>query len=679
MAALTAPLVSLENVSKAYATTVVLDGVSLGVAAGERIGVVGRNGGGKTTLLRMLTGAEAPDAGRVARTGGLRIGYVDQRGDPPGEHRARRRPGRVRRRSTSGPATPRSARCSAGSGCRRIGLDAPVEPAVRRRAAPGRAGRGRWSPAADLLVLDEPTNHLDVEGVAWLAEHLQGRAAAALVVVTHDRWFLDAVCDADLGGRRRHGAAGTTAATPRTCWPGPSGPGRRAASEGRRQNLLRKELAWLRRGPPARTSKPRFRIEAAQALIADEPPPRDSTPAAGVRRRAGSARACTTSRTSRVAVGDAHPARPRDLALGPGDRVGVVGVNGAGKTTCCGCCSAGCSRTAGRSGSARPSGAGYLSQEVAELPAGAAGAGGGRGDRPDRPTSAAWSCPPSSWPSGSASAAHRQWTPVADLSGGERRRLQLLRLLMAEPNVLLLDEPTNDLDTDTLAALEDLLDSWPGTLRRGQPRPVPGRAGLRLGGRAARRRLAGRAARRGRGVPGRAAGPPGRPRPPGRRPARRAQGDTRADARAARRELIRLERRIATLERQEAQLHEQLAEHATDYERVLELDTRLRAVGGGEGRGRVGLAGAGGDRGADGALEVRSVRSATDGVPAMSMLGLTTLPVNHPPAPGLPGRRPDRRRAAGRVRRRSASSSPATCSARRRAPRSARSAWSRAW
>src|SRR6185369_6548247 len=309
MAALTAPLVSLENVSKAYATTVVLDGVSLGVAAGERTGVVGRNGGGKTTLLRILTGQERPDSGRVARTGDLRIGYVDQRADPPG-------------------STVRD-EVLGGLGLTRIGLNSSVERlsgGERRRVALAAALVAR----SDLLVLDEPTNHLDVEGVAWLAEHL-GARREAVVVVTHDRWFLDEVTDQTWavgdGTVRRYDGGYSAYVLARA-----ERARQAAASEARRQNLLRKELAWLRRGPPARTSKPRFRIEAAQALIADEPPPRDSTRLhAFATRRLGKSVYDVEDVT--LALGDRTLLRHVTWRLGPGDRVAVVGVNGAGKTT----------------------------------------------------------------------------------------------------------------------------------------------------------------------------------------------------------------------------------------------------------------------------------------------------------------------------------------------------------
>ena len=571
MAAVTAPLVSLENVSKAYATTVVLDGVSLGVAAGERTGVVGRNGGGKTTLLRILSGLEEPDSGRVARTGGLRVGYVDQRTDPPGSTvRDVVLAGYGQVHEWAGDAAVREV--LGGLGLPRIGLDAPVDRlsgGERRRVALAAGLVAR----ADLLVLDEPTNHLDVEGVAWLAEHLKGRREA-LVVVTHDRWFLDEVSEQTWevgdGTVRRYDGGYSAYVLARA-----ERARQAAASEARRQNLLRKELAWLRRGPPARTSKPRFRIEAAQALIADEPPPRDSTRLqAFATRRLGKSVYDVEDVT--LALGDRTLLDHVTWRLGPGDRVALVGVNGAGKTTLLRLLLGRQQPDRGAVRVGRTVRAGYLSQDVAELPeqlrlleaveqvARTANLGG-------------IDLSASQLAERFGFGASRQWTPVADLSGGERRRLQLLRLLMAEPNVLLLDEPTNDLDTDTLTALEDLLDTWPGTLvvvshdrylvervcdsvvallGDGSLAALPGGVEDYL----ARRR----AAREDAAAP---------------TAARRAQGDTRAEARATRRELVRLERRIATLEREEARLHEQLARHATDHERVLELDTRLREIG----------------------------------------------------------------------------------------------------
>ena len=564
------PLVTLESVGKAYGTTVVLHSVSLGVAAGERIGVVGRNGGGKTTLLRLLSGREQPDSGRVATAGGLRIGYVDQRTEPPA--------GTVRDAVLSaygqvhewaGDAAVREV--LDGLGLPSIGLDAPTDRlsgGERRRVALAAALVAR----RDLLVLDEPTNHLDVDGVAWLAAHLKGRREA-LVVVTHDRWFLDEVCgqtwEVGDGMVRRYDGGYSAYVLARA-----ERARQAAAAETRRRNLLHKELAWLRRGPPARTSKPRFRVEAAQALIADEPPPRDSTRLlAFATRRLG--RSVYDVEDVTVRLGDRVLLDDVTWRLGPGDRVAVVGMNGSGKTTLLRLLLGDLTPDAGQVQTGQTVRVAYLSQEVSELPVDrrlleAVEQVGGRANLGGVELTA------SQLAERFGFGRERQWTPVADLSGGERRRLQLLRLLMAEPNVLLLDEPTNDLDVDTLTALEDLLDTWPGTLvvvshdryfvervcdsvvallGDGSLAALPGGVQEYLGRRRASRATA--------------------PRLAGDR---QRGGDTRAEARAARRELTRLERRIAELDRREAALHGELAEHATDHVRVSQLDAELRVV-----------------------------------------------------------------------------------------------------
>ena len=579
-----APLVSLESVSKAYATTVVLDRVSLGVGAGERTGVVGRNGGGKTTLLRLLARLEQPDSGRVATAGGLRVGYVDQRTEPPGATvREAVLAGYGAVHEWAGDAAVRAV--LDGLGLPRIGLDTPtarLSGGERRRVALAAALVAR----SDLLVLDEPTNHLDVEGVGWLAAHLTGRREA-LVVVTHDRWFLDEVSaqtwEVGDGTVRRYDggySAYVLARAERTR--------QAAAAEARRQNLLRKELAWLRRGPPARTSKPRFRIEAAQALIADEPPPRDGTRLrAFATRRLG--RSVYDVEDVTLRLGDRTLLDGVTWRLGPGDRVAVLGANGSGKTSLLRLLLGELRADRGRVRTGQTVRAGYLSQEARDLPGelrvlsaveqiGLVASLGGV-ELSASQLAERFGFGASRLPSGPAQSSRGAsiWTPVSALSGGERRRLQLLRLLMAEPNVLLLDEPTNDLDTDTLAALEDLLDSWPGTLvvvshdryliERVCDTVVAllgdGRLAMLPGGVAdylARRRAA-------------------RAEEPAVAGGRQRGGDTRADARAARRELARLERRIATLQARELALHGKLAEHATDHVRVAALDAELRSVG----------------------------------------------------------------------------------------------------
>jgi ATP-binding cassette subfamily F protein uup len=573
-----ANLVNLENVSKGYGTTSVLEAVSLGVGDRDRIGVVGRNGGGKSTLLRMITGAEPPDSGRSTATGGLRIATVDQAGHLDSGATVRDLVvGDAAEHVWAGDAAVREV--LSGLGLAALGLDTLVD-----RMSGGERRRVSLAAAlvtdSDLLVLDEPTNHLDIEGVTWLAEHLN-RRRGALLAVTHDRWFLDAVCTrtwevVDGSVRSFDGgyAAYVLARAERDR--------QASASEARRQNLLRKELAWLRRGPPARTSKPKFRIEAAEALIADVPPVRSAV----------ELRALSAKRLGRtvydvedvtLSVGSGDDARTLFAGatwhVGPGDRIGIIGVNGSGKTHLLRLLAGELEPEAGKVVIGQTVRVGYLSQNVTELPSQL---------RVIEAVTEVRSTAVLDGVEQSASqlaerfgfANERQWTPVSDLSGGERRRLQLLRLLLSQPNVLLLDEPTNDLDTDTLAELEDLLDSWAGTLvvvshdryliervcdstvallGDGSIAALPGGVDEYLRRRAADLRAAEQA---GRPAPGKSAGKPAR----------------KSDPRAARKELARLEREISKLDRREAELHQALAEHATDYTRISSLDAELRGV-----------------------------------------------------------------------------------------------------
>ncbi|MEU4842088.1 ABC-F family ATP-binding cassette domain-containing protein [Nocardia testacea] len=465
-------LINLEQVSKSFGITPLLDGVSLGVHSGDRIGVVGLNGGGKTTLLEVLTGIEEPDSGRVSRLGGLRMAVVTQRGVlPEGATVGDVVLAGLADDAPTGDlaehewaADPRIRSVLDGIGIADLGLDTSVtnlSGGERRRVALAAA----LVRELDLLVLDEPTNHLDVEGVEWLAEHLLARRSA-LVVVTHDRWFLDTVATRTwevVGGRVETYEGGygdwIFARAERA---------RQAdATEARRRNLARKELAWLRRGPQARTSKPRYRVEAAEALIADVPPPRDSV----------SLTAFAKKRLGRVVIEleDATLATPdgrelvRDLTwrLAPGERVGLVGVNGSGKTTLLRALAGDVDPVSGKRIQGQTVRIGWLRQELDDLPTDmrvleavqqiamriTLGEGGKALELSAGQLAERLGFTPA-----------RQRTPVRDLSGGERRRLQLTRILMAEPNVLLLDEPTNDLDIDTLQQLEDLLDNWAGTL-----------------------------------------------------------------------------------------------------------------------------------------------------------------------------------------------------------------------
>ena len=456
-----ANLINLETVTKSFGLKTLLDNVSLGVQTGDRIGIVGVNGGGKTTLLEVLTGIEEPDSGRVYHNSGLRMAVVTQRFDLDESITiadAVIKPLGLETYEWASNAKVRDV--LGGLGIVELGLDTVVG-----QLSGGERRRVNLAAAlvqdVDLVVLDEPTNHLDVEGVQWLASHLLARKVA-VIVVTHDRWFLDTIAtltwevhdgqvDSYDGGYNDWTFARAERA-------------RQAdAMEQRRQNLARKELAWLRRGAPARTSKPRYRIEAAEALIADVPAPRDTV----------ELMAFSKQRQGRVVIEleDATITTPdgRELVenltwrLAPGQRIGLVGVNGSGKTTLLRTLAGENKLAEGRRIEGQTVRLGWLRQELDDLD-------------PNRRLLDAIEDVATYVHMGkkemSASqlaerlgfSPKRQRTPIGDLSGGERRRLQLTRVLMAEPNVLLLDEPTNDLDIDTLQELESLLDSWPGTL-----------------------------------------------------------------------------------------------------------------------------------------------------------------------------------------------------------------------
>jgi len=582
-------LVNLENVSKSYGTTTVLSGVSLGIARGERIGIVGRNGGGKTTLLRIMTGAESPDSGRATRTGHVRIATVDQSGELPAGSTVRDAfVGDAAEHTWAGDAAVRGV--LDGLGLSSLGLDTPVA-----RLSGGEARRVNLASAlitdADLLVLDEPTNHLDVEAVNWLAYHLLNRKGA-LLVVTHDRWFLDEVCtqtweviDGSVRSFDGGYAAYVLARAERAR--------QDAATEARRQNLLRKELAWLRRGAPARTSKPKFRIAAAEALIADVPEPRSATELRALSaKRLGRTVFDVENVSLSVGSGETQRALLKDVTwhVGPGDRIGVIGVNGSGKTHVLRLLVGEIAPDQGRVVRGQTVRIGYLSQNLGELPEDLRVI---EAVKEVRSTAEVGGVELSATQLAErfGFANNRQWTPVRDLSGGERRRLQLMRLLLTQPNVLLLDEPTNDLDTDTLAALEDLLDSWAGTivvvshdrylvericdstvalLGDGSLAALPGGIEEYL----ARRQAAAVASTAASASAVGSASAARRPTPESAEPA--APSTPKVDARAARKELARLEREIAKLETREATLHAQLAEHATDFEKVSALDSELR-------------------------------------------------------------------------------------------------------
>jgi len=590
-------LISAEKITKAFGERTLLDSVSLGVATGDRIGVVGRNGAGKSTLLALLAGTAEPDSGRIARTAGLRIGFLRQRDEMSG----------TVRQAVFGPGAngtvehvwardPR-ARSVVAELLGGIDLDASVDRlsgGERRRTALASV----LAVERDVLLLDEPTNHLDLEAIDWLGRHLRDRGCA-LIVVSHDRWLLDTACDrmweVDSGSVHAYEggySAYVLAQAERE---------RNAeAVQRRRRSLLRKELAWLRRGPQARSTKPRFRVQAANALIADEPPPRDAVELTSL----------ATARLGKTVI-DVEDvtlwAGPRVLLddvtwqLAPGERAGLVGVNGSGKTSFLRLLDG--SLVPAPAGQAAPGGTGHrggiravgtvvrgktvriahLSQELGELDPARRVLETVQDIRSfvrvgNRDVSASQMLERFGF------RGDQQWTPVGELSGGERRRLQLLRLLMDEPNVLLLDEPTNDLDIETLTELEDLLDGWPGSmtvvshdryfLERVTDHVIAllgdGRLSFLAGG--VSEYLDRVRGTREVSLPAIApAGPAAAGPAPG-------GGLGVAGERAARKELQRLERQIERLSGQEAQLGEQMAQYASDYEKLTEMGAELRSV-----------------------------------------------------------------------------------------------------
>lgn len=588
-------LVNLESVSHAYGPKPLLNDVSLGVEAGERIGVVGRNGGGKTTLMSMIAGQLKPDSGRVTHTRGMRVGFLSQQDDlDPGSP--------VRDLVLGGRAEHEWAGDQAireilGNLIGDLDLDAKagdLSGGERRRTALARL----LIDEHDLIMLDEPTNHLDIEAIAWLAGHLSTRKSA-LVVVTHDRWFLDAVSTRTwevVDGRVERYEGGYAAYV--------LAKAERAriaqAAEERRQNLMRKEIAWLRRGPPARTSKPKFRIDAAQALIANEPPPRESVELVKF----------ATARLGKTVYDledvTLHAGGPGNGPLvldhttwqfGPGDRIGLIGVNGSGKSSLLRLLAGTIEPDSGRVVRGRTVRLAHLSQELAELDPGRRVLETVEEIRKYiQVGKKEWSASQLLERLGFKGDA--QWKVVGDLSGGERRRLQLLRLLMDDPNVLLLDEPTNDLDIETLNELEDLLDGWPGTLilvshdryflERVTDRSVAllgdGKLSFLPGGvdEYLQRRASGAAltARIGSGTPGSlgASGTSGGPQASAPAQPESAPGLSAKEERELRKELNRLERQLDKLGEQESRLHAAMAEAASDYARLGSLDAELREV-----------------------------------------------------------------------------------------------------
>lgn len=458
-----AHLLGAENIRHEFPTKTVFNGITIGVNDGDRIGIVGRNGDGKSTLLKVLAKRLETDEGRVTYRGGLRVGMLDQQDVlDPGLTIGEAVVGDREEHEWAGDAKVRDVIAGLLNDLDWTKQVSQLSGGQRRRVALAALLSREW----DIVMLDEPTNHLDIEGVAWLAQHLKQRwsnAQGGLIVVTHDRWFLDEVCNLTWeihDGVLEPFEGGYAAYILQRNERDRSA----AASEARRQNLLRKELAWLRRGAPARTSKPKFRIDAANELIANEPPARD---AINLRKMATQRLGKDVVDIENMTYAVAGKTLMNNVTwrLGPGDRIGLVGVNGAGKTTLLKLVTGELEPTGGRIKRGKTVNVATLSQDVRELDEFADerifsliareksffvvdGKEVGTGQLVEQ----------------LGFTTEQLQTPISDLSGGQRRRLQFLRLLFGEPNVLILDEPTNDLDTDILAAMEDLLDSWPGTL-----------------------------------------------------------------------------------------------------------------------------------------------------------------------------------------------------------------------
>jgi len=455
-------VVNIEEVSKAFDIRPLLDGVSLGVSEGERIGIVGRNGSGKSTLMKIIAGVEDPDSGRVTKSNAARIGILSQIDTAAADATV----GDVvigNREKHEWASDPQIREIFTGLFG---GFDDHLFERVFSSLSGGEKRRVGLAKLLiddlDLLLLDEPTNHLDVEGVAWLAKHLNNRKDLALLVVTHDRWFLDAVTDRTwevvLGKVEEYDGGYSAFVLAKAERSRQSN-----VLAARRNNLIRKELAWLRRGAPARTTKPKFRVDAANELISAEPAPRDSTELLKFAlNRLGN----TVFELHHALVRAGEKKLIEDLTwnIGPGDRIGIVGVNGSGKTTLMRTLAGLHQLSAGKLVTGITVKTAFLTQHLDELDPEwrlleavekvATHVEIGKG----KTLSASQLCERLGFDRDA------QWTPVGNLSGGERRRLQLTRLLMDSPNVVLLDEPTNDFDIETLTELEDLLDSYGGTL-----------------------------------------------------------------------------------------------------------------------------------------------------------------------------------------------------------------------
>ena len=458
-----AHLLGAEKLHLEFPTRVIFEGVTVGINDGDRIGIVGRNGDGKSTLMKILAGRLEPDSGRVTRSGGLTLGMLDQ-SDVLDDNLtvAEAVVGGIEEHVWAGDPKVRDVLAGLLTDVPWDGLIGSLSGGQRRRVALAALLAGDW----DVIFLDEPTNHLDVEGIAWLAKHLRGRwsnGQGGLVVVTHDRWFLDEVStqtwevhDRILEPFEGGYAAYVLQRVERDRMA--------AASEAKRQNLMRKELAWLRRGAPARTAKPKFRIDAANELIENEPPVRDSVSLASMAiQRLG--KDVVDLEDISVSFGDKHVLEHVTWRIAPGERTGILGVNGAGKSTLLSLVAGSLQPTSGRVKRGKTVNVATLTQQLDELT-----------EVQDQRVSAVIASKKTSYVTAGKEMTPGQMlerlgftsaqlaTPVKDLSGGQKRRLQLMLILLDEPNVLILDEPTNDLDTDMLVAMEDLLDTWPGTL-----------------------------------------------------------------------------------------------------------------------------------------------------------------------------------------------------------------------
>lgn len=446
-----------------YPTKVVFDSVTLGISEGDRIGIVGRNGDGKSSLLGMLAGRIEPSSGRVTRRSGVRFGVLDQSDNlnPAATVGA----SIVGDRAEHEWASDARIRDIIGGLVADFPWDAKIgelSGGQRRRVALAALLVEDW----DLIALDEPTNHLDIEGVAWLANHLQNRwskNSGGLLVITHDRWFLDEVSTQTWevhSGIVEPFEGGYAAYVLQRV----ERDRMAAASEAKRQNLMRKELAWLRRGAPARTSKPKFRIDAANQLISDVPPLRNPIEL----QRMAVARLgkdVVDLEDVSVSFGDKRVLRDVTWRIAPAERTGILGANGAGKSTLLNLVSGKLAPSSGRVKHGKTVKFGVLDQQFSQL----------EQISDDRVrevlartkttfTIEGKDTTPAQLLERLGFAREHLSARVAELSGGQKRRLQLLMLLLDEPNVIILDEPTNDVDSEMLTAMEDLLDSWPGTL-----------------------------------------------------------------------------------------------------------------------------------------------------------------------------------------------------------------------